>query len=1351
MFIMKAEESFKSYPFVKYQILDIEKDLEEQGMDLHSYDIVVASDVLHATKSLSGTLKNVQKLLAPGGMLLMLEVTKCPTWLDLVFGLTEGWWMFQDFDLRPNHPSMPEEKWDKLFTGLGFSEFQGFTDGGKNHSKQHVYLARNKDFKVEEQESKLPDTVIENPGNWIIFKDDQGISEVLCSKLESQGQICINITIGKNFKSISDNEYEVDPSRQEDLTSLFKAVSENNKPVHGVIHLWSTNKSDKEITIEALEQSYISGSTSALNLLRELVKFDPKNMPKLWIVTNGAQSIDSDENILSIDQTSIWGLGRVFINEHQNLSTTCVDLSKKTSREEIDLLFDEICAVSQEEEVAFRGDKRYLHKLLRISPEKAEENAMKKIEGENIPYTLTIDTYGVLDNLKYRETPKKKPGYGEVEVEIFASALNFKDVMLSMGLLDKAALENVYTGASLGMECSGKIVSVGEGVSDFQIGDEVLAIGPGCFGSSVITKSTLVVKKPSHLSYEEAATIPMVYLTAYYSIVYLGRLQKDEKILIHSATGGVGLAAINLARQIGAEIYATAGNDQKREYLKSLGVKHVMDSRSLDFASQIMELTNGKGVDLVLNSLSGTALSKSVDLLGEYGRFVEIGKTDIYENSKLSLRPFANNLSYYAVDIDKLLLKRDELCGQLFKDFMKFFDDNTFVHHPYKSFPASQVTDAFQFMAQAKHVGKVIVTMKDESLKILPSTDISTVINDQSSYVITGGCSGFGLSIAKKLVDFGAKHLVLISRSGPKTDEDKQMIHEMEISGVHVYDARADVSSNEQVAEVFEKVNKTMPEIKGIIHSAMVIEDTVSVDIDHEKLMKVIRPKVFGAMVLHNLTEKMSLDFFVSFSSMSSIYGNAGQGNYSAANAFLDGFSFYRRSKGLPATTINWGVIGEAGYVAQNVKVANILASQGWKSFNTSQTYEILEKTLLINPTQIVALHTDWPTVGKFFPMAVQSARFSHLVHEGMDSKGGSAGQGSSLLQSLLSADPDKRVSMLQKEVHEQIARILGTSSSKIEVNEPINNMGLDSLMANQLRNWIQQNLNYDFSMMKIMRGPTIIELTNLLLQTVEEQKSDNNESDSEENILDKWILRKNLNGDAKLRLFCFPYMAGGAYSFIDWADKLPESIEVCAIQLPGREERLGEEAFDDIDNLVTTVSDVIMPLLDKPFAFYGHSSGAAMAFKLSHYLKNNHNLLPEKLFLGAWYAPHLASPFRILDKVQDEDFESIPENLIYDHLRTLEIPETVLEDADLMNEMIPSIRADMMMGKNYVHAEKDPLECPITVFAGKNDSVFSFEQIKAWKNYTKENFTFKEVEGNHLFLNENKEVLLKMISEELE
>lgn len=324
---------------------------------------------------------------------------------------------------------------------------------------------------------------------------------------------------------------------------------------------------------------------------------------------------------------------------------------------------------------------------------------------ESQNFYLTISSPGLLDTLTFRPIPRQKPGFGEVEIEVIATGLNFKEVLLALGLVPVPTDFNF----KFGLECVGKITALGEGVDGLVIGDEVIAFGTSCFSRFITTSAQLVAPKPAHLSLEEAATIPVAFVTAYYALIKLGKLRQGERILIHSAAGGVGMAAVQIAQWIGAEIFATAGNDEKREFLRSLGIQQVMDSRSLTFADEVMKRTEGKGVDVVLNSLGGEFIAKSLAVLGRYGRFLEIGQRDILNNSQFGLQPFEKRLSFFAIQVEPELPNFSEL----WREVVQQFNNKNFTPLPHKIFPVSEIVRAFEYMTVGKHIGKIAISWQD--------------------------------------------------------------------------------------------------------------------------------------------------------------------------------------------------------------------------------------------------------------------------------------------------------------------------------------------------------------------------------------------------------------------------------------------------------------------------------------------------------------------------------------------------------------------------------------------------------------------------------------------------------------
>ncbi|MCP4694818.1 MAG: zinc-binding dehydrogenase, partial [Desulfobacterales bacterium] len=327
-------------------------------------------------------------------------------------------------------------------------------------------------------------------------------------------------------------------------------------------------------------------------------------------------------------------------------------------------------------------------------------------------FHLEIGHPGILDTLGFRPAPRRTPGPGEIEIEVRAAGLNFIEVLYALGMLPKPEGMEV----KFGVECAGIIASAGEGVEMFKPGDQVMAFTPAGFSRYAVTPASSAALKPPRLSLAEAAAIPAVFTTAYYALITLARLREKERVLIHSAAGGVGMAAVTIARWAGAEIFATAGSPAKRAHLRGLGVRRVMDSRTGDFVRQVMEATGGRGVDVVLNSLGGEFTAGSVSTLARFGRFLELGKRDFFNDGKLDLRPFAKSLSYFAVDVGPDLPDFESI----WREMVEHFYNGAFHPIPHRVFPAARTRQAFEFMAGAGHIGKIVISMENLSLADLP-------------------------------------------------------------------------------------------------------------------------------------------------------------------------------------------------------------------------------------------------------------------------------------------------------------------------------------------------------------------------------------------------------------------------------------------------------------------------------------------------------------------------------------------------------------------------------------------------------------------------------------------------------
>ena len=496
----------------------------------------------------------------------------------------------------------------------------------------------------------------------------------IAALLTERGDHPIIVWPGNSFRQIDAANYQVRPGSREDIQCLIGDMRQNSARWRGIVHLWGLDTAgDERASGEELGQAWRLSCVSLVHLVQALAAGETAGVPGLILVTRHAHFVPGAAGEVDVAQAPLCGLGRVVANEYPQLRCRMVDLATG-SPHEIQSLVEELYADEEEDEIAIRGEARYVHRLVEVSPD-----ALDGMTPQNTTSAFRIAPQipGNLETLAAHSVARRSPGSGEVEIMIRSAGLNFKDVMLAMGLLPEEVAEGKLTGIALGMECAGRVVAVGEGVQRFDVGDDVIACGPGCLASHITVDARLVVRKPDHLSYEEAATIPIAFLTAYYALHYLGRMQRGERVLIHGASGGVGLAAIQLAKRCGAEIFATGGTTTKRQLLQALGVPHVMDSRSLAFAEEVLELTRGEGVDLVLNSLAGDAISKSLSILRPFGRFLELGKRDIYENNEIGLRPFHNNLAFFSIDLAQVYAHNGDLFRSLFEEIIALIDDRS--------------------------------------------------------------------------------------------------------------------------------------------------------------------------------------------------------------------------------------------------------------------------------------------------------------------------------------------------------------------------------------------------------------------------------------------------------------------------------------------------------------------------------------------------------------------------------------------------------------------------------------------------------------------------------------------------
>jgi epothilone polyketide synthase D len=913
-------------------------------------------------------------------------------------------------------------------------------------------------------------------GRWLLVGDGAGIGDALGRSLEAAGHTVVR-AVHPGTAPAAAGVRVVDETNVEGLRSLLLEAFAGAAPT-AIVHLRSLERGDDPDPIEA---AIARGCDSVLAIVKAVTSMALRDPPRLWVVTRRAQPMgDAD---VSFAQAPVLGLARVIAMEHSELRCGRIDLDGVASPDDVRALHAELVADDDEDEVAWRAGARSALRLARVTPSEGPSSRIEPPGGR--PFVLRIGQPGVIDRLELGPLERRPPGPGEVEIEVEAAGINFRDVLLTLGVVPDeagygASAAAVSRDRRPGIECAGRVVSVGEGVAQLVAGDDVIALAPrGAMASHVTTPAALVARRPAAFSPSQGASIPIVYLTAWYALEKVARLQRGERVLIHAATGGVGLAAVQWAQHVGAEIYATAGSAEKRALLEQMGVRFVSDSRSDRFVDDVRTWTNGAGVDVVLNSLSGDLIAKGFGLLRPYGRFVELGKRDYYANEALGLRPFLKGLSFSLVDLHGMLVDRPGWVGDLLRELLEEFDAGSFSPPRVETFPISRVQDAFRKMAQGRHVGKLAVALADGDARIHLPAEQAARIRSDGSYLVTGGLGGLGLSLAEWLARRGAGHIVLVGRSGATTDAQSKAIAAIEGQGTSVTVAAADVAQRAALDAVIVALPEDRP-LRGVFHAAGLLDDGLLADQTPARLRKAMAPKVQGAWNLHTLTRHhATLDFFVLYASVNGIIGSPAQGNYAAANAFLDALAHHRRAQGLPAIAIDWGVFAEVGLAAAEETRGKRLEGRGMRGLTPADGIVALERVIAWNPRQVVVARLDVHQWVEFYPSAAGSRTLSRLLQD--KAEGRRRGSDGGLIERLAAADPESRLRIVEGALREQVGKVLRIRPESIGREVPLAKLGMDSLMGLELRNRIEAILGVRLPAGALWTYPTLAALTTRL------------------------------------------------------------------------------------------------------------------------------------------------------------------------------------------------------------------------------------------------------------------------------
>ncbi len=1059
-FLQAAQDRFEEeYPFVEYKMFDCEKDPEAQGFEPHHFDLVIASNVIHATADLKATLANLRRCLAPDGLLMFLEVTWRRGALDNVFGLLPGWWRFSDTDLRKRSALLTRTEWEGLLGELDFREVTSFISSPKPDEDQQACLVARAPEPVAlpaaegDAEAPAEEATVAAKETVLVTRDASGLGARLAEALASDS-----------------TEARLVEGTIEGIEAVLDAVAAEGGVVRGLVHTLSLDhpRAD-QLDVEALDAAQDSGVRFAHQLFKSVIGREWTKRPRVFFLTRGALPVKPGEALPGLASAPLTGLLRVANNEQPDYLWTQIDLDPADNPFELEDLVAEIGLAGREHEIAFRGNGRHVRRVHRVKSEELPPRRRNAVgpDGGIAPYRLQIDKPGILTNLSLNETVRREPEADEIEVLVKAGGINFRDVMKALGIYPGQPVDLKW----FGDDFSGTVLRVGSAVKDLRPGDAVVGMAPYCFRSHVTVHRNMVFRKPESMSFVEAATLPTVFLTSHYAINELARMEKGESILVHAGTGGVGQAAIQIAKHLGLTIFATAGSPEKRQLLKEMGVHHVLDSRTLKFADDIMEITGGEGVDAVLNSLAGDFIPKNFSVLKTFGRYMEIGKVDVYGNTKIGLEPLRNNISFFVIDLAQHLQSKPAYIARMFSDLEAKFYDGSYVPLSNHVFPVTEVVEAFRFMAAGKHVGKNVLDFDLPEIEIGQPTEPGHRFRGDGTYLITGGAGGFGLELAAWMAKNGARHFALMSRSGPN-EESLAKIEALRADGISVTDARGDVTSRADIDRVVAEIQKGKAPLIGVIHGAMVLDDEFLVELDGARFDKVLLPKMLGAWNLHEATLGIPLEHFICFSSFSAVIGAVKQSNYNAGNVFLDQLAHHRRSLGLPALTFNWGALEGAGFVARNEKTQQYLEMVGLGATDMDETLHLFALGVPTDAVQLGTARCDWGALARFSPSVSGSNMFLPVVPRT------NSGGGDSMAARILEAPAEKRLGMVEDLIAAQVGAVLGTDASRLDKDTPLTNLGLDSLMAIELVNRIEEKLGMSMPMGSVLNGPNIRDLS---------------------------------------------------------------------------------------------------------------------------------------------------------------------------------------------------------------------------------------------------------------------------------
>ncbi|GAA5050629.1 type I polyketide synthase [Nocardia callitridis] len=802
------------------------------------------------------------------------------------------------------------------------------------------------------------------------------------------------------------------------------------------------------------------------------------------LITERAFTLPGSTEAPEPKHAALAGARRVLLNEQTRLRWRLIDVEPATSIEHLttELTVPGAFSYDNSDEVLLRADKRWVPVVTTPLQERIDElDTAQPLEDPEADFALELPKSRLLSALAWRRAERRAPGAGEVEVRMQVLGLNYKDPLKVMGILGERELAETFFGTSPGMEGVGTVVRVGEGVENIAVGDVVAVAAKGMMRRYHVVGQLHVIPLPAGTE-PGFCTSTTSFGTAEYALLDLARVQPGETVLIHGAAGGVGSAAIQVAKAAGARIIGTASTEERRAHIKAQGVDHALNSRSLNFADDVLALTDGKGADVVLSSAPGEILRQNFKAVVEFGRIVEVGKADVYTGGLLELSNFDKNLSYFSIDLDRMCAVRPQQLAELLARVYEKIQSGVYTALPYELYSTEDVAKAFDEVIRSHKLGRIAIDMDAGTPLVRPHLP-EVEIDSAATYVITGGFGGFGLATGRWLSTKGARRLVLVGRSGASTEGAEQQIEAWRAGGVEIIEERVDVADADAVAALVNRVHSDQHPLRGIFHAAGAVADNRIALMTEAELDKVYRPKVHGAQALHAAVAAagIRLDMFVLYSSGGSMFGIFGQYNYCAANVAVESLAEQWSRAAENVLCVGWGhMSGATGGMATDDKVAKYLEVAGFAPIDMVDGTVYLEQTLRLGVARAAIIPTDWNKLTAAFPAMTRTGRLAALVAASVQDNSALA----QIRAELAALDESKRGQAVARMLAEQLAVVMGVAPESIDLTIPVPELGLDSLMAVEFGARVGKQLGIELMSLQMGRsfsleqaGPKVAEL----------------------------------------------------------------------------------------------------------------------------------------------------------------------------------------------------------------------------------------------------------------------------------